>query len=131
MSIGAGIYALLKADDGVAAVVGGRIFPVLLPENATLPAMTYQIIGGTSDPTFETSGPQRVRIQFDVFAAKYIDADSGREAIRKVLNGFVGSLADGTYLQNANLIQGTDYFLEYPRSFRCMSEFYLYFNFSS
>jgi hypothetical protein len=132
MSIASGIFELLKADAGVSAVVGGRIFPVLLPEGPTLPAITYQRVGGTSDPTFDSSGYQRLRIQFDVFGAKYKDADAGREAIREALNGASEiTLSDGTVLDNANLIQSADYFMEYPRSFRCMSEYYLYFTFSS
>jgi hypothetical protein len=131
MSFQSGLFALLRADAGVMAVVSERIFPVLLPENATLPALTYHVVGGSSAPTFATSGMQKVRIQFDCFARSYLDADRARDALRQSLYGYRGTLADGTFLQNAELIQSVDFFDNDPRQFRCMSEFYFYFTFSS
>lgn len=130
-----GLFDLLKSFNDLIAIVGGRVFAVVLPENATLPAMTYQVVGGSSEPTFDTSGLQKVRVQFDFFAdsktGSYKAAAGARDALRKLLNGYTGTLSDGTVVQNADLIQNIDFFEEYPRQFRCMSEFYFYFTFNA
>jgi|SRR5450756_2474374 len=124
-----GITALLKGDPAVSGMVGGRVFPVTTPPAVTLPAVTYHVVGGSSDPGLSTSGMQKVRVQFDVFSESYKAASAVREAIRRLLNGYIGQLGDGTFLLNVELIQGIDFFEQDPREFRCMSEFYFYFNF--
>lgn len=131
MTLADGIFALLSGESTISAVVADRIYPLLLPEGVALPAITFQAAGGRSMPTLATSGMQQPRIQIDVFGATYEDADAGRLALRKFLNGYQGTLADGTYLQNVDLIQQSDTYEEYPRQFRCMLEFYFYFDFSS
>lgn len=129
MTLADGIFALLSGESTISALVADRIYPLLLPEGVALPAITFQEIGGVSLPTFETSGMQKPRFQFDVFGNTYEDANACRLALRKFLNGYHGTLVDGTYLQKVDLIQQSDTFEEYPRQFRCMSEFYLSFDF--
>ncbi len=124
--IQAGIYSLLSADPGLSAIVADRITPVLLPEGSPLPAMTYMVVGSSSEPTFETSGMQKVRMQFDFHAEGYTAAIGARDALRVLLDGYQGLLSDGTYLQNAQRIQDIDYFDDGPRQFRCSSEYYLW-----
>ena len=128
-----GIYSLITGFSSVSALIGTRLHPVTLKEAETLPAMTYQLVGGSSDPTLTTSGLQRLRVQFDCWGANYDDAAGLRKALIKELNGYRGLLSDGTYLQNADLIGsiGVDYFEDVPRQYRCMVEFYFYFVFPS
>lgn len=121
-----GIFSLLTADAGVAALVATRVFPVEVPEDVTLPALLYRFVGGTSSPTLMTSGMQKARVQFDCYGETYDDASALRNAVVAALNGYQGTLADGTLLQNAwALGPGTDFFEDDPRQFRCMVEFYL------
>lgn len=129
MTLKAGIYSLLTANVGLSALIGARVYPIVLPEAPTLPAIRYQFAGGASEPTFETSGMQRLRVQFDCFGADPDSADATRSALINALNGYQGLLSDGTYLQNADLIQSVDFFENDARQYRCMVEFYLYFNF--
>lgn len=129
-----GLYSLLRGNAGLAAIIGDRITPVLLPEGQQLPAMTYQVVGGTSSPTFESAGMQKLRIQFDFFAdaenGSFDDAMNARDAHRQLLNGYTGSLTDGTYLQRATLIQYIDHFDNDARQYRCSAEYYLWFVFN-
>jgi hypothetical protein len=137
----AGLYALLVGNSelntltDLGQIIGGRLTPVLLPEDSVLPAMVYHLIGGRSAPTFSGSGAQVLRVQFDAYSSAtsgtYDQAASAREALRCLLNGYSGMLSDGTELQAAELIQSIDFFENDARQFRCMSEFYLYFNFPS
>lgn len=127
--LAAGIYALLAGEATISALVGNRITPVRLPIGSAMPALTYSFIGGSSEPTFETSGMQKVRIQFDAFGDSHNDAAAVREALRKFLNGFRGPLSDGTRIQNFDLIQAMDFDEQYSRNFRCMQEMYCMFTF--
>lgn len=124
-----GVAAVLWADAGFHAASPGGISAVLLPEKVTLPATTYQIIVGTSEPTFDTSGLQTTRVQFDCFGSSYADAYAAREALIQALNGYRGALVDGSFLQGALVITSVDFFADAPRQYRCMVEFYLMYNF--
>lgn len=126
-----GIFSLITGFTDVAALIATRVYPMTLPEAPTLPALSYQIVGGTSSPTFETSGMQKLRVQFDAWGADPDSAANVRATLIKALNGFQGQLTDGTFLQNADLQQQIDFFADDPRQYRCMVEFYFYFDFSS
>ena len=126
-----GLSTVLWADTAFKAACPGGIAAVQLPERVTLPAATALIVSSLSDPTFESSGLQKVRVQFDCYALTYGEASDARNALVDVLNGYIGHLADGTDLQNADQIQAIDFFEDDSRQFRCMVEFYLYFDVSS
>jgi hypothetical protein len=124
-----GLYALLAGEATISAIVGTRIEPIELSIGQTMPALTYKFVGGSGEPTFETSGPQKVRVEFNSFGNTHLQADTLREAVRVFLNGYRGQLSGGILLQNAEYLHPLDFFEQYSREFRCMSEFYLYFNF--
>lgn len=128
----AGLFSLLTADSGIAALIGTRVYPVMLPEDPTLPALLYKFVGGASSPTLTTSGMQRSRLEIDCYGATYDDASALRSAVIAALNGFQDELGDGTYLQNAELLNpGLDFFEDEPRQYRCMVEFYLFYTFQT
>jgi hypothetical protein len=107
------------------------LYPMLLPEGTSIGA-TYRVVGGNSDPTFTTSGPQRWRIEFDCYAPSYAQADAGRMILRTLLDGYEGVLSDGTYLQNCIHIQPIDHPYDFqPRLFRLGAEYYVFFNLSN
>jgi Protein of unknown function (DUF3168) len=121
-----GLFSLLTADAGISALIGTRVYPVVLPENPTLPALLYKFVGGQSDPTLDTSGEQKLRLELDCYGASFDDASALRDAVTAALNGYQGTLSDGTFLQNAwRLSPGVDFFEDEPRQYRCMVEFYL------
>lgn len=126
-----GLVALLQADADMAALVGTRIYPVLLPPNqgqdGVYPALTYQLAGGKSDPSYDTSGLITLRMQFDAWGDKYSDASITRKTLVQVLNGYRGALPDGTFLEDAQYIQPMDYFVDKLLLYRCAVEFYLRF----
>lgn len=126
-----GLWHLLSTTTAITALCKTRIYPVILPTDPTYPALTYQMISVKADPTLDTSGLQRWRIQFDCWSSVYAEASSLRAALTKALNGYQGTLVDGTLLQNVDLVQITDFFADQARIFRCMAEFYLYFDFSN
>lgn len=126
------VTQLLWNDAAFQAASPGGTADTVLPEGATLPATTYQVVGGRSDATLDTSGMQKLRVQFDCRAATADDAATARDALIAALNGRIGeTLEDGTWLDSAELIQTIDYFDSDSRQFRKGVEFYVNFNFPS
>lgn len=131
--IDAGLNKLLAQNSEVAALAGENIFAGDAPDDiAQYPCIAYSFVGGSADPTFNTSGMIRQRIQIDAFAMQPSGSDSPgtvaaciRAAVIKAVNGWQQLLGDGTNVLNAVLLNpGTDFVSE-DRIFRCMCEFYV------
>jgi len=123
-----GIYGLLSTAGALTALQGARVYPILKPETAQVPCTTYQTAGGNSTPGLGTSGPQRVRLQLDHYAA---DARVGfvlRNATRAVLEGFKGTLPNGFAVTAVQWLQPIDHYDNDAREFRCAAEYYVFFN---
>lgn len=127
--IEAGICSLLAGLPSITAIVGTRIYPVELPEGSALPAITYLYPGGSSEPTLNTTGYQRQRLEINCWAERYLGAVTLRAAVRAALEGTRAVLSDGTDLQDIEYLQPIDFPLETAaRQYRCAIEFYLHFN---
>lgn len=123
---------LLKGDTALMTAAGGNIFKVTPPEGGCLPALVYFGAGGSGEPTFNTPGMQKVRLQFNGLGKTRGEAAGVLDALRKLLNGYVGTLENGLRIQNALLINPEPIDLpleEYARDFRCYSEYYFWFTF--
>lgn len=75
MSFEAEFKAHLQADSALSELVSDRIYPVLRPEGAALPALTYHVI--SRDPQNNLDGAdsslRAQRVQVDVWAKKHSD----------------------------------------------------------
>lgn len=95
----AAVRTLLAADSGVSALVSSRIYPLRLPQNATLPAVVLFTIDGPRQSTFDgPNGLVQSRVQVDCYGGEmgggaYIDMHSVLTAVRKALNGYSGTSA--------------------------------------
>jgi len=84
------IYSILKNDSEVSAVTT-RIFPVILPQGASLPAIVYQQV---SDPSFKdiagVTNYGNTRMQINIFSGKYSEAKSLTKKVKSALNNYSG-----------------------------------------
>lgn len=105
-----GIVALLANAGEVARLVGGptvtkaRVYPLVLPQNPTFPALTHQRVSGVRELTHD--GPDGVvwcRLQIDTWASSFVSATQLADAVRRVLDGFRG-LAGEVTVQRAELL---------------------------
>ena len=74
----------LLASAALVALVSDRIYPSVLPQNATLPAIVYFRVGGRTEgkPIVQTSGGTRnFTVQIQAIAANYDAADAIERAI--------------------------------------------------
>lgn len=97
--IGVMLRALLMADAPFAALIGGRIYPGKLPQEQTMPALTYSIISGGSTVTTDgADGLANPRVQIDSWGSDYLQMVNAFDAVRKILNGHSGPGIQGIFL---------------------------------
>ncbi len=105
--IEAGLLALLNANATVSALVGTNIFPAVLPDDVADPGTptptccTYRVVSAVDDGTNDGPlGLVKMRIEYRCWATSYAAAKTLAVAIRGVLNGYAGTLSDGTVVLN-------------------------------
>lgn len=77
---------LLLADEGVAAIVGHKIFPLVIPQGTKLPCVSFQRISGMPANTLlGASGLEKINIEIDAWAKNYADAKDLAIAIRAAM----------------------------------------------
>lgn len=74
-----------------------RIYPVYLPQDVTLPAITYQLLDDDpKDNAAGCAGLFMARVQFDVFAETFLAMKSLVDEVRNALMGYTGVVSDVT-----------------------------------
>lgn len=93
MTIEESQYAYLA---GQSTNAGARIYPNVIPQDATLPAIAYQRISGPRVMKHSgASGLAFARIQYSCTAATYSAAKALLHQVRAALNGFTGTMGTG------------------------------------
>ena len=121
------IDILVKTAAAGTPIATVPLYPFLLPDNATLPAMTYQIVSSVNYPTFSSSGMQRDRVQFDCWSGSYTLANTNRDNLILALNRFGGSLSDGTSVNRVTFLAKHDDFVYESKHYRLLGEFYVFY----
>lgn len=86
-------WTWLKSRPGVAAALGDRVFPHVLPDRATLPAATYTRTSTDRERNLSgTSGLCRAVIEFMVAGTTLEQAEAAADAVRQAVDGFQGDL---------------------------------------
>lgn len=94
----AALYSLLTtgSPNPLSAIVGNRVYPDVLPQAPTLPAIRYQRISTARDQYRTLIGKAEYaspRMQVDVYALSRSQAISIAQAIYVLLEGFAGLVA--------------------------------------
>jgi hypothetical protein len=96
----------------VSSIVSSRIFPLLAPQSAALPFITYRRSGIRRQQTL--SGPMgvpQVSVDFDVYAATYEGARDLADKVRQRLDGYGGTF-DNAEVQQVSLENEQDDFVQ-------------------
>ena len=102
MNIGNGIYNILVNDAGVTALVGSgansRIYPLMIPQKAALPAVIYLMTSCQPFPT-KTGVSSASHYLFDLvcIAETYDGGIALADAVRSALDGIKGSKGGITF----------------------------------
>lgn len=104
------IVKVLSDSTTVGAQAGDRIYPSVIPQGGTVPAVTYQLI---SDPHIRALDGVDVlvpaRFQINCWAATYIAACNLDTVVREVLDDFSGTIL-GVVIHIINLDDSDDLF---------------------
>ena len=112
-----GLLALLAGNAGITAIAGESIFPGMLPEEPTYPAVTCLRISTPEEHTLDGK-PSLADPKFQIgcWARTYSQAKQLAAAVRALLDGFIGALgAGGPACQGALIVDHRDYFESEPR----------------
>jgi hypothetical protein len=86
MTIADDIYSLLTNDAGVSALVSTRVYPMSLPQDGTLPAITYTQVSDNPQVNLDGENALRAnRYQFDCFSTTYTGAHALGEALKTAM----------------------------------------------
>jgi hypothetical protein len=94
MIIGKALYSILSGDSGLSALVGTRIYPELIEQEADLPAICYALDSTTPNPTKDsTSTVDQNNFRVFCVAKGYAECIDIGEAVRAALDRNGGSIA--------------------------------------
>lgn len=124
-----GIRDLLLANATVKGLLGTRLFPLVLPEELAGAAATYQRISSTD--FFTNDGPlglTKTRLQIDCWCPRstagpgYGQVKALEAAIYALLNGYTGTLDDGTVVYETERDDVTDGYDPNSRLYRVQTD---------
>jgi hypothetical protein len=110
------IHAHLTTAPSVQALIGTRVYPLLIPQTAQLPAVAYQVVSARRPLAHDgPTGLDTKLVQLTCQGALYANAKTVANAIGEVLNGFRGWLAGPTgvwceRIEQKNEIDGDEEF---------------------
>jgi len=67
------LYSYLMGFPGLAALIGTRCYPVKLPQELTLPAITYQQVSDAPEYSHDPGASYMPRVQITCWAETYIE----------------------------------------------------------
>lgn len=86
MTLGEMIFARLTTQAATAGLIGNRCYPQILPQEPTLPAVTYDVRGA---PTAEGQmNLAQVAVQINGWAVTYAVANQVSDAVKAALEGY-------------------------------------------
>lgn len=87
--IEAKLFSYLTSNANVSELVGTRIYPITLPPNYTLPAITYAKISGPKiNAKGGATGLAHPRFQFSCWSKSYTEAKIIADTVRLALNAW-------------------------------------------
>lgn len=85
------VYTILTGDGPVNSLISNRIFPKILPQKESVPALTYQQITGKHDYTMDGKDDlKETRLQINCWAGKYSQTKQLTITVEDALDDFSG-----------------------------------------
>ena len=108
MIIGNYIAAAIKASSAMNALISGRIYPVIIPQNDPYPAITYSVTNSPANTGHETAATQdRATVQFNIWATTYASCLAIDTALRTLIDNVSGA-AGGVTVTGCDYAGGSD-----------------------
>ena len=108
-------------------MVNGRVYPLLIPSNAEVPAISYLFRDGDRQAFYRDSfGLSEYNLQLDIYSHSYVTNQNIYDEIVSHFNGFSGAVNNNTIIQRAivaSTLNSID--LDDPTLYRTIVEFTL------
>lgn len=112
------LQGYLEGHAGVSALVSNRVYPSMLRQNSTLPAVTYTRISGEHDYVHRGPiGRARPRFQIDAWGSTYANVKSVAEQVKLAMMAFIGTFS-GVVVQDTKARGEIDLFEPDTRIYR-------------
>lgn len=122
------LYSRLSGFAGITALCSTRIFPVKIPDNTTMPCLSYHRISGSRIESMTgSSALVYARFQIDCWGRKYSDVKALAEQVRLALEGYKGTIA-GVTIYGVNYLGDLDLYEDDSQTFRVLTEFLVHHN---
>lgn len=104
-----GMLDVLEANAGLLALISTRIYPRELPQEPTLPALTYSLVTAPTDYTHD-SGVKKVRAQyqFDCWGTSYGETVRLATALKLAIPSLRAVLSSGHRCDRAFIVNSGD-----------------------
>lgn len=103
---------VLVTNTVASSLVGTRVYPILAPQSAAMPFITYRRAGIQRQQTLAgPSGVPKVTVEVDVYAATYEAARDVADRVRRCLDGYGGTV-DNTVVKQTSLENEQDDFVQ-------------------
>jgi len=122
------LFSRLSGFAGITALISSRIYPIKIPPNTTMPALTYTRISGRRiESLLGNSALCYARYQLDAWGRKYSDVKALAEQVRLCLEGYKGTLA-GVIFYGVNYLGDQDLYEDDTEVFRVSMDFVVHHN---
>jgi Protein of unknown function (DUF3168) len=119
------LVAYVNADATVAGLQANRFYHLRLPDEAVLPASTFQRIDASRVYAHATAGGlPRARYQLTHWGATPMDAQALADAIRHRLDGFHGTMS-GVRVDSVECVDGPDLDDPETQTFRSIRDYFM------
>lgn len=112
------IWSAILASAPVTALVGTRVYPMMLPQGPTFPAVVYQRISTVPDMLVDGPGFAPIRMQLSMWATTFGGARTLADAVVTALHGYHGG-----ELRLSRLINLLDDYEPDTKLFRVIADF--------
>lgn len=126
------IFARLRDDAGVSALVAGRVFPVQIPQSpdqghSKSPCVVFTLNSEARTPTVcDISSSVEGTYQMDSVSKSYFEAKAIAAAVRVCLNSFTGQMG-GTAVDRVLLDTAQDLIETEPGLYRVSQTYVFYY----
>jgi hypothetical protein len=119
-----GIVNYLLSDTILHGLIGGRIYPVIMPVNAnTFPVIVYSTISASNAVNLDLTAVSFSRINFDCRGKSYADAKNVQARLHVLLDGYMGNLNDGTIVKFTESVSEIDLYDSQALIYRANTDF--------
>lgn len=119
MSLESHLVNWITSDTNLSPLIGNRVYPMFIPENVALPAISYQIISDRVELTMDGPALSRTpRVQLTIVADYQILVSQISELLKNRINAWSQTLPDmqiGPCFSEGQVYLALDYYTP-PRS---------------